>query len=69
MFCNNKCIIWLKKYGKGRREWNKAYIEVGLRPRKKTRLVLLSYIMVFNFFVYLWEFLCLFVGILTLLFC
>jgi hypothetical protein len=39
-----KCITWPNKFGKGRQEWNKACIEVGLRPKKlntlvKTRLV------------------------------
>jgi hypothetical protein len=56
MFCNNKCIIWLKKYGKGQREWNKADIEVGLRPRKKIRLVF--------FFMYCgFQFFCLLMGV------
>jgi hypothetical protein len=29
-----KCIIWLKKFGKGTQEWNKACLETSIRPRK-----------------------------------
>jgi hypothetical protein len=29
-----KCIIWLKKSGKARQEWNKACVETGICPRK-----------------------------------
>ncbi len=29
-----KCMTWLKKYGKGRHEWNKVCIDFGIRLRK-----------------------------------
>jgi len=29
-----KCITWLKKFGKGRHEWNKTCLEIGIRPKK-----------------------------------
>ncbi len=29
-----KCMIWLKVFGKGRQEWNKACLETNIRPRK-----------------------------------
>ncbi len=29
-----KCIIWPKKYGEGKREWNKACLEIAIRPKK-----------------------------------
>jgi hypothetical protein len=40
-----KCITWPKKFGKGHKKWNKACIEVGLKPIKlntplKTMLVM-----------------------------
>ncbi len=34
-----KCIIWLKKFGKGRQEWNKACSNSNLPPRKLNSLV------------------------------
>jgi len=32
-----KCILWPKKIGKERQEWKKAYVEVGMCPRKLNR--------------------------------
>jgi len=29
-----KCITWLKKFGKGKHEWNKACVETSILPRK-----------------------------------
>jgi hypothetical protein len=29
-----KCIIWPKKFGKGRHEWNKVCVEIGVHPIK-----------------------------------
>ncbi len=29
-----KCTIWPKKFGKGKHEWNKACVEIRIRPRK-----------------------------------
>jgi hypothetical protein len=29
-----KCITWLKKFGKGRQEWNKACVETSIHPKK-----------------------------------
>ncbi len=42
-----KCITWPNKSNKGRQEWNKACIEIGLKPRKlntpvKTKVVWFS---------------------------
>jgi hypothetical protein len=39
-----KCITWSKKSSKGKQEWNKVCMDVGIQPRKlnapiKTRLV------------------------------
>jgi hypothetical protein len=34
-----KCITWLKKSGKGRQAWDKAYINYKLRPRKLNMLM------------------------------
>ncbi len=34
-----KYINWLKEFGKGRPEWNKACVEIGIRPRKLNTLV------------------------------
>jgi hypothetical protein len=34
-----KKITWTKKFGKGRQEWEKVYVESGLLPHKlKTRV-------------------------------
>jgi hypothetical protein len=32
-----KCIPWPKEIGKERQEWSKAYVEVGMCPRKLNR--------------------------------
>jgi hypothetical protein len=29
-----KCIAWPKTYGKGREEWTKACVNIGIHPRK-----------------------------------
>jgi hypothetical protein len=34
-----KCIIGLKCFGKARHEWNKASIEMGIRPKKLNTLM------------------------------
>jgi hypothetical protein len=34
-----KCIVWPKKSRKGRQEWNKACLNLGLPPRKLNTLV------------------------------
>jgi hypothetical protein len=40
---NKKCITWLKNFGKGRQEWNKACMDAKIFPKNlntpiKTRL-------------------------------
>jgi hypothetical protein len=34
-----KCIIWPKKYRKGKQEWNKAYVETSIHLRKLNNLM------------------------------
>ncbi len=34
-----KCIIWPKKLGKNKQKWNKAFVNLGLSPRKLNTLV------------------------------
>ncbi len=34
-----KCITWPKKFGKGRYEWKKACIEIGIHPIKLNTLM------------------------------
>jgi hypothetical protein len=34
-----KCITWPKKSRKGRQEWNKAYVEIGIHPKKLNTLL------------------------------
>ncbi len=34
-----KCITWFKNSGKGRQEWNKACLEIGICPKKLNTLM------------------------------
>ncbi len=34
-----KCIIWPKEFGKSRHEWNKACLEIAIRPKKLNTLI------------------------------
>jgi len=34
-----KCITWPKKSRKGRQEWNKAYVKIGIHPKKLNTLM------------------------------
>jgi hypothetical protein len=34
-----KCITWLKKFGKGKQEWNKECMDARIDPRKLNTLV------------------------------
>jgi len=34
-----KCITWSKKSGKGKQQWNKACMDVGIQPRNLNTLV------------------------------
>jgi len=34
-----KCITWLKNFGKGRQEWNKVCFKISICPKKLNTLV------------------------------
>ncbi len=44
-----KCITWSKKFGKGRHEWNKTYIDFEIHPRKLNIPIKKSYFFVIFF--------------------
>jgi hypothetical protein len=41
--CLQKYITWLKKSGKGRREWNKAFVKTRIQPIKLNILMKTKY--------------------------
>ncbi len=45
-----KCISWHKKSGKGKQEWNKAYVETGICPRKLNTLMKTKFSSLFHYY-------------------
>ncbi len=45
-----KCITSFKKFAKGRQEWKKACVDIGIRPEKLNTLVKTKYSSLFHYY-------------------